>query len=212
MILILGILSACGGSRSQTESGELIIAVESSAAEVADAEDSAEDSVGEVVIIEEAEENSAAEDVISEEEGLNSEEEKKHTQSNNPFTFTTIEEGKLHMATEPFFPPYTAINDSGELEGIDVEIAEAIVGGITDKNVKIERNTVFAVLPSVTENGMSALFGCSEPTAQRIKSSGEIDDAISQINGIIVVDAEYALDLLRVSKKYRNTSLKKPKK
>ena len=60
--------------------------------------------------------------------------------------------------------------------------------------------------------GIAKLFGCSEPTAQRIKSSGEIDDAISQINGIIVVDAEYALDLLRVSKKYRNTSLKKPKK
>ena len=60
--------------------------------------------------------------------------------------------------------------------------------------------------------GIAKLFGCSEPTAQRIKSSGEIDDAISQINGIIVVDAEYALDLLRVSKKYRNTSLKKSKK
>lgn len=60
--------------------------------------------------------------------------------------------------------------------------------------------------------GIAKLFGCSEPTAQRIKSSGEIDDAISQINGIIVVDAEYALDLLRVSKKYHNTSLKKSKK
>ena len=60
--------------------------------------------------------------------------------------------------------------------------------------------------------GIAKLFGCSEPTAQRIKSSGEIDDAISQINGIIVVDADYALDLLRVSKKYRNTSLKKSKR
>ena len=57
-----------------------------------------------------------------------------------------------------------------------------------------------------------SLFNCSEATAQRIKSSGEIDDAISQINGIIVVDAEYALDLLRVSKKYRKTSLKRSKK
>ena len=60
--------------------------------------------------------------------------------------------------------------------------------------------------------GIANLFGCSEPTAQRIKSSGEIDDAISQIGGIIVVDAEYALDLLRVSKKYRNMSLRKSKK
>ena len=60
--------------------------------------------------------------------------------------------------------------------------------------------------------GIAKLFGCSEPTAQRIKSSGEIDDAISQINGIIVCDADYALDLLRISKKYRNTSFRKSKK
>ncbi len=60
--------------------------------------------------------------------------------------------------------------------------------------------------------GIANLFGCSEPTAQRIKSSGEIDDAISQIGGIIVVDAEYALDLLRVSKKYRKSALTKSKK
>ena len=60
--------------------------------------------------------------------------------------------------------------------------------------------------------GIANLFGCSEATANRIKASGEIDDAISQIGGIIVVDADYALDLLRVSKKYRNTSLRKSKK
>ena len=60
--------------------------------------------------------------------------------------------------------------------------------------------------------GIAQLFGCSIATAQRIKSSGEIDDAISQVNGIIVVDTDYALDLLRVSKKYRNTSLRKSKK
>ena len=57
--------------------------------------------------------------------------------------------------------------------------------------------------------GIAELFGCSEATANRIKSSGEIDDAISQIGGIIVVDAEYALDLLKISKKYRKTALKK---
>ena len=57
--------------------------------------------------------------------------------------------------------------------------------------------------------GIANLFGCSVATANRIKASGEIDDAISQIGGIIVVDADYALDLLRVSKKYRNTSLRK---
>ena len=49
-------------------------------------------------------------------------------------------------------------------DGLRLEIAESIVNGISDKNVKIKKNTAFAVLPSVTENGMSALFGCSEPT------------------------------------------------
>ena len=60
--------------------------------------------------------------------------------------------------------------------------------------------------------GIAKLFGCSIPTAQRIKDRGEIDDAISQTGGVIVVDAEYALDLLRVSKKHRSASLKRSKK
>ena len=47
-------------------------------------------------------------------------------------------------------------------DGLRLEIAEAIVSGITDRNVNISRNTAFAVLPSVTENGMSALCGCNE--------------------------------------------------
>jgi hypothetical protein len=60
--------------------------------------------------------------------------------------------------------------------------------------------------------GIAQLFGCSTATAQRIKNSGEIDEAISQIGGVIVVDAEYALDLLRISKKYRNSPYAKSKK
>ena len=49
--------------------------------------------------------------------------------------------------------------------------------------------------------GKSKLFGCSQATGQRIKSSGVIDAAISQNGKIIVVDADLALDLLRVSNK-----------
>ena len=49
-------------------------------------------------------------------------------------------------------------------DGLRLEIAEAVVKDITDKNVKIDRKTALSVLPSVTENGMSALYGCSEPT------------------------------------------------
>lgn len=45
--------------------------------------------------------------------------------------------------------------------------------------------------------GIAKLFGCSIPTAQRIKSSGKIDDAISQCGKIIVVDTELALELTK---------------
>lgn len=43
--------------------------------------------------------------------------------------------------------------------------------------------------------GLATLFGCSVPTANRIKRSGRIDRAITQIGRKIVVDAELALEL-----------------
>ena len=43
--------------------------------------------------------------------------------------------------------------------------------------------------------GISQLFGCSLPTAHRIKKSGKIDRAITQIGRKIIVDADLALEL-----------------
>ena len=43
--------------------------------------------------------------------------------------------------------------------------------------------------------GIAELFGCSIPTANRIKQSGKIDRAITQIGRKIIVDAELALEL-----------------
>ncbi|MGI5986154.1 MAG: transporter substrate-binding domain-containing protein, partial [Oscillospiraceae bacterium] len=40
--------------------------------------------------------------------------------------FTTVEAGKLHMATNAQFPPYEMVKDDGGFEGIDVEIATLI--------------------------------------------------------------------------------------
>ncbi|PWL96828.1 MAG: hypothetical protein DBY04_07860 [Clostridiales bacterium] len=37
--------------------------------------------------------------------------------------------------------------------------------------------------------GIAGLFGCSMPTANRIKQSGKIDKAITQIGRKIIVDA-----------------------
>lgn len=44
-------------------------------------------------------------------------------------------------------------------------------------------------------SGIASLFGCSLPTANRIKKSGKIDQAITQIGRKIIVDADLALEL-----------------
>ncbi|MBO4822065.1 MAG: DUF3853 family protein [Prevotella sp.] len=44
-------------------------------------------------------------------------------------------------------------------------------------------------------DGICDLFGCSKSTAERIKQSGIIDAAITQVKRKIVVDAELALQL-----------------
>ena len=43
--------------------------------------------------------------------------------------------------------------------------------------------------------GIARLFGCSLPTANRIKQSGKINRAITQVGRKIIVDADLALEL-----------------
>ena len=45
--------------------------------------------------------------------------------------------------------------------------------------------------------GIAQVFGCSVPTANRIKRSGIIDAAITQIGRKIIVDADMALALAK---------------
>ena len=45
-------------------------------------------------------------------------------------------------------------------------------------------------------DGIAEIFGCSRPTASRIKKSGRINAAIRQIGRKIVVDVELALSLV----------------
>lgn len=52
--------------------------------------------------------------------------------------------------------------------------------------------------------GIQELFSCSLSTAYRLKKSGVLDPAISQVGRLMVIDATYALDLVRVNSKTRN--------
>lgn len=73
-------------------------------------------------------------------------------------------------------------------DGLRLEIAEAIVNGITDKNVKITRDMAFSVLPSVTENGMSALFGCQSVTNNVQTRLAELKKTVEDVEMIQLDD------------------------
>ena len=46
--------------------------------------------------------------------------------------------------------------------------------------------------------GIADLFGCSRSTANRLKKTGVLNGAISQVGNLIVVDTEKALELTRI--------------
>jgi len=50
--------------------------------------------------------------------------------------------------------------------------------------------------------GLARLLGCSIVTANRIKKSGVINKAISQVGRKIIIDADLALELLNNSRKH----------
>ena len=52
--------------------------------------------------------------------------------------------------------------------------------------------------------GLSQLLGCSHSTAARIKKSGVIAPAIHQTGKIIVIDADLALDLMKMRRGRRS--------
>ena len=65
--------------------------------------------------------------------------------------FTTIEDGKLLMATNAAFPPYEMTDDNGKIIGIDAEIAQAIADKLGLELV-IDNIDFDAALISVQEN------------------------------------------------------------
>ena len=60
--------------------------------------------------------------------------------------------------------------------------------------------------------GLAKVFGCSVPTANRIKKSGIIDAAIAQVGRKIVVDAELALTLAKEAGTRQLRSCASPKR
>ena len=63
------------------------------------------------------------------------------------------------------------------------------------ESLEVKKHLVYGL------QGLCGLLGCSTATASRIKKSGVIDAAISQVGKVIVIDADLAIDLLKTTKK-----------
>ncbi len=73
---------------------------------------------------------------------------------------------------------------------------------LNKQEIKVNNNKNSSVNTKETKlvygiRGIANLFDCSIATANRIKKSGVIDDAISQRNRTIVIDTEKALKLFK---------------
>ena len=67
--------------------------------------------------------------------------------------------------------------------------------GIESKNANMSQSASKGNYYGI--EGIARIFGCSVPTANRIKKSGVIDKAITQIGRKIVIDADLALSLAK---------------
>lgn len=74
------------------------------------------------------------------------------------------------------------------LEAVEDRVKEAIAGK-PDKETATEKHYVYGL------KGLARLLGCSKTTASRIKSSGKINKAITQIGALLIIDADLALQL-----------------
>ncbi len=85
---------------------------------------------------------------------------------------------------------------TGEQLAMLLSNLKLLVGNTTEN--KTEATTPMHLAYGI--RGIADTFGCSIPTANRIKKSGVIDDAISQTGRKIVVDVDKALALAKEKK------------
>lgn len=85
-------------------------------------------------------------------------------------------------------------------EELDYLICQALQNG---NNTNLQDNKADAKPLPIDDryvygiDGLANLFGCSRATANRIKASGKIDKAITQIGRQIIIDTNCALELAK---------------
>ena len=98
---------------------------------------------------------------------------------------TTVEAGKLTMATNAAFPPYEMTTDSGDFEGIDIETAQAIADKL-GLELQIDDMDFDAALLSVQQGKADIVMAGVTVTDERKAVMDFSDSYATGIQSIIV--------------------------
>lgn len=106
-------------------------------------------------------------------------------ENNNDATFTTVEEGKLHMSTNAAFPPYEMVKDDGKFEGIDVEVAGAIAEKLGLELVVDDMDFDSALLAA--QNGQSDIVMAGVTVTEERQAVMDFSDSYATGIQVIIV-------------------------
>ena len=101
---------------------------------------------------------------------------------------TTVEAGKLTMATNATFPPYEMTTDAGEFEGIDIEAAQAIADKL-GLELQIDDMDFDAALLSVQQGKADLTMAGITVTDERKAVMAFSDSYATGIQSIIVPES-----------------------
>ena len=103
---------------------------------------------------------------------------------------TTVEAGKLTMATNATFPPYEMTTDSGEFEGIDIDTAKAIADKL-GVSLKIVDMSFDNLLMSLANDEFDLVIAGLSADEERRKTT-DFSDPYLEAKNLILVRAEDA--------------------
>jgi len=98
---------------------------------------------------------------------------------------TTVETGKLHMATNAAFPPYEMVKDDGTYEGIDVEIATKIAEKLGLELVVDDMD--FGAVITAVQTGKSDIAMAGMTVTEDRKKNIDFTDSYATGKQVIIV-------------------------
>lgn len=105
--------------------------------------------------------------------------------ASTPASVTTVEAGKLHMATNAAFPPYEMLADDGTFEGIDIEIASEIAKKLGLELVVDDQDFTAAI--TAAGNGQSDIVMAGLTVSEERKETLDFTDTYATGIQVVIV-------------------------